>query len=324
MRVGRLVAAAAAAVVLLMLVVGLYALAPAARGQGQVRIVHNFHDDPPLEILGAADAEIGVSVRDVDPADVTREKLAGLSGAVVQEVRSDGPAAKAGVKAGDVITAFDGERVRGARQLERLVGETPAGRSVKMSVMRGGSKIDVDIAPRESRLAGALGDRLDRLNRFDIERGDRLPRAVIPRVNPDLERRDWHGIGPDFRAFDFNMDDGPFAYITGRGRLGVQAEPVADQLAKYFGVESGVLVRSVSEDSPAAKAGLKAGDVITAVDGRAVKDPEGLRRAVADVADAGSGKEVTMSVTRDKKPMSIKVTLESADRQSQRRTRRTL
>jgi S1-C subfamily serine protease len=46
-------------------------------------------------------------------------------------VEADSAAAKGGVKAGDVVVEFDGERVRSARQLTRLVQETPAGRAVK-------------------------------------------------------------------------------------------------------------------------------------------------------------------------------------------------
>ena len=93
----------------------------------------------------------------------------------------------------------------------------------------------------------------------------------------------------------------------------MSAEAVSGQLATYFGVESGVLVRQVDESSAAAKAGVKAGDVITAVNGKAVKDAGELRREIADAIE-GEGdakpKDITLNVTRDKKPMTLKATIE--------------
>jgi len=57
---------------------------------------------------------------------------------------------EAGLKAGDVITAFDGERVRSARQLSRLVDETPVGRSVKMTLLRDGKPLTCRLHPTRS------------------------------------------------------------------------------------------------------------------------------------------------------------------------------
>ncbi len=114
-------------------------------------------------------------------------------------------------------------------------------------------------------------------------------------------------------SLEFDWDGGDFPAIWGgRGRLGVSAEAVSGQLATYFGVESGVLVRQVDESSAAAKAGVKAGDVITAVNGKPVKDAGDLRREIADATDGDSkeAKEVTLNVTRDKKPITLKATIE--------------
>ena len=61
------------------------------------------------QLLGGSG--IGVTIRDVDSADVTREKLPASLGAVVDDVRADSPAAKAGIRAGDVIVSFDGEKI---------------------------------------------------------------------------------------------------------------------------------------------------------------------------------------------------------------------
>ena len=74
-----------------------------------------------------------------------------------------------------------------------------------------------------------------------------------------------------------------------------------------------MLVSSVDADRPAAKAGLKAGDVITAIDGKAVKSPAELVEQLA-----GKHGEVTISVTRDKKPLTLKATLDAPGMQPRR------
>ena len=98
--------------------------------------------------------------------------------------------------------------------------------------------------------------------------------------------------------FDFRFDGMP-GMGASRGRLGVQVETLCDQLAEYFGVKGGgVLVSTVTADSPAQKAGLKAGDVITAVNGTAVRDAGEL---VEELREAGDGGEVRLDIVRDKK-----------------------
>jgi serine protease Do len=89
-----------------------------------------------------------------------------------------------------------------------------------------------------------------------------------------------------------------------RGRLGAQLSPLTDQLAEYFGAKDGVLVTSVESESVAAKAGLKAGDVITTINGRTVENP---REVSQELRDAGNdGKEVEIGILRDKKAMTLK------------------
>ena len=79
------------------------------------------------------------------------------------------------------------------------------------------------------------------------------------------------------------------------------------ELAAYFGVKDGVLVSTVGADSPAAKAGIKAGDVITAVNDKPVADADAL---VAQLRDKES--DATIGLSRDKKAMSVKAVFEKA------------
>ena len=91
-----------------------------------------------------------------------------------------------------------------------------------------------------------------------------------------------------------------------RGWLGVSLQPIDQDLAAAMRVADtrGALVNAVEPDSPAAKAGLRAGDVITAIDGRAVNNPRDLAAGVADVAP---GRTATLAVLRDGAAMERRV-----------------
>ena len=103
------------------------------------------------------------------------------------------------------------------------------------------------------------------------------------------------------------------------GRLGITVDSLSDQLAGYFGTKDGVLVTSVTDNSSASKAGVKAGDIITAIDGTPVSSPSDLSRRTDRLDD---GDEFTLDVVRDKKPMTLKGKVEP--RQPRRWTSRTI
>jgi serine protease Do len=236
-----------------------------------------------IEVLGGRGSEIGVSIRELAEADVK----AGRSGVVIEEVRDESPAADAGFKAGDVVTNFDGERVRSTRQFARLVEETPAGRAVKAQVQRDGKPVDLTVTPGVPRHA----------TRVRPGPGGDPPMGGMFRMMPHEE-----GGPMIFEPGDFDV-----RVMTRPGRLGVGVQDLTPDLASYFGVKEGVLVTSVNKDSAGAKAGLEAGDVITSVDGKAVEDSADLRRRLWKDEEATGA---TLEVVRDKKPMSLKVTFE--------------
>jgi len=88
--------------------------------------------------------------------------------------------------------------------------------------------------------------------------------------------------------------------------LGVECEAVDSQLAEYFGVRRGVLVRFVLEDSPAQKAGFKAGDVLTAVDGHPVATPRDVTASLR--LDRHGAATIPVEITRDRKHLTLHVT----------------
>jgi membrane-associated protease RseP (regulator of RpoE activity) len=102
-------------------------------------------------------------------------------------------------------------------------------------------------------------------------------------------------------------DDRDMAIILGNSRrIGVSTMELSKQLADFFGITGGqgVLVTSVTADGPAAKAGIKAGDVITVIDGEAVDSPGDIARAINRKKDG----DVTLTIVRNKSQQTIRVT----------------
>ena len=93
-----------------------------------------------------------------------------------------------------------------------------------------------------------------------------------------------------------------------RGQLGIAIQPMTPELAKQFGLSEtrGVLVNGVTENGPAAKAGIRRGDVIVAFNGKPVTDGNTLRNQIAGTAP---GTQVKLTILRDKREQEIPVTL---------------
>ena len=287
---------------------------PAAGQQEQQKKQHEQHKKTPaatddadedriardvqrhIQVPGGPDVQIGVRI-----ADLEGDAAQNMSGAVVSDVRDDSPAAKAGVAKGDIIIEFDGERVRSARHLSRIVGETPAGRSVKMVVQREGRRVDLQITPE----AGlARGD-----HEFFFRRMPNHPGF-------EFNAPDFNFDGPPMRGFrEHGLQEGDDSDVLvmprGRGRLGIGIQDLTPQLEEFFGTDKGVLVTTVQPDSPAAKAGLKAGDVITAVGDAPISSPSDLTRAVRGAAE---GSDLSITYMRDKKSATATAKLERRER----------
>ena len=238
-----------------------------------------------VRVFDGHGSRLGVRVRDLDSTDTG----APAGGVKVESVEDGSPAGRAGMKAGDVIVEYDGERVRSSRQFARLVRETAEGRQVPLAVLRDGKRETFNATPEAQGMAWDFEIDTDRIHR-EVERGLEGFRAF--RMPP---------------ADGFAFDDLPGPMMMGRGRLGITVDSLTDQLAQYFGApDGGALVTTVRKDSAAEKAGLKAGDVITSVNGERVRDAGDVTRSIGRI-DEGT---VTLDYLRDKKPGTATATIE--------------
>jgi serine protease Do len=244
--------------------------------------------DPEIDQITIFDGEAGPSWLGVETQEVTAEKAKELKlpaerGVVVADVTKDSPAAKAGLKAKDVITEVNAQRVEGAAQFRRIIHEIPAGRATQLTVWRDG---------RAQTLSATLGKAEERHDKWM----GATPGAFAFRM-PEVQI-------PEMPSID--LGEGMGMVMAGRPRLGIDAEDIGGQLGSFFGAPDGegILVRCVNSGSAAEKAGMKAGDVITSFNGERVRSLSDLRQKLASQNDAKTAKigvlrnrsEVTLSV----------------------------
>jgi serine protease Do len=225
---------------------------------------------------------LGVGAEDISKENMGRYGMREVRGAGVTQVVKDSPAEKAGLKKDDVILRFDGESVTSARKLSRLVSESAPDQTVRITISRGGAEQELSATLSQHSMKGLLGAAI----RDDVLKG--------------IEK-DW----PQVQSGDGNF---VFSYGANR-RIGVSTQPLTKQLADYFGAkDGGLLITSVNDNSPAARAGLKAGDVITAVDSEKVDSSGDIVRAINKKEEG----EISLTILRDHSSRTVNLTPEKS------------
>ena len=241
-----------------------------------------WQDDRNFTLFLQGGTFLGVHVEDVTKENMGTYGMRDVRGVGVTDIVKDSPAEKAGLRKGDVILGFNGESVTSTRKLHRLVSESSADQSVRLTISRGGSEQEVTATLSKRQGTGMLNARI----REDIKQKIEKMKVEMPKIK---------------------SANGAWIFNTGSyRRIGIATQTLTKQLADYFGVSEGILVTSVNDNSPAAKAGLKAGDVITAVDGEKVASPGDISRAIGKKQDG----TVTLTVVRDRNTRSVIVTPE--------------
>jgi serine protease Do len=237
-------------------------------------------------VTKAAGSYLGVYCMDVDSEIAKSSNLKEERGVLVTKVDPDSPAAHAGLQEKDVILEYNSQRVEGTAHFIRLVSETPVGRKVALGVSRNGAM---------RTLSAQIGARQMSSQNFFLD--PMPPVAPMAPMTPPAP--------PEPPEVMLTMPDIPSGLLGWQSSsLGYVSEPVDGQLADFFGVKGGVLVRSVTPKSPADRAGLKAGDVIVKADGSAVRSP---REITGMLRRQGEKRRLSLTVVRSHKEMTLEL-----------------
>ena len=271
-------------------------LAQHRQALGQLEAFPQLADgDDDLKVLldDEGSSWLGVELHEVNGDTAKELKLPAERGVVLSSIVPDSPAAKAGLKENDVVTEINGQRVEGAAQFRRMIREVPAGRTAQLTVWRDGHAQTVTVA---------LGKAEERRHPFKV---------LTPRPGAAGE---FAFSMPEIPMIPPMEWDGSRFLMGGSPRLGIDAEDLNGQLATFFGAPDGegILVREVNPGSAAEKAGVKAGDVITSVNGERVRTVGDLREKLAakrEAKDKNQNQTVKLGVLRNKSEVSVTVEL---------------
>jgi len=256
--------------------------------QRRIEVMQEPGDENTMVMLGDDGASwLGVESQEISSEKAKELKLPAERGVLLERIVPDSPAAKAGLKDNDVITEINGQRVEGAAQFRRMIHEIPAGRSAQFTVWRDGHAQTIGVTLGKSEDRGNMWFKTAP-RAFSFQ----LPKVEIPEM-PDMPGMDWSYGG---------------VLAGARPRLGIDAEDLNGQFGAYFGAPDGegVLVREVNSGSPAEKAGVKSGDVITSLNGERVRSLGDLREKLAGKHEE---KTVKLGILRNKSEVSITVEL---------------
>ena len=276
---------------------------------------------------------LGVYTEQVTRENMSRYSLSGEPrGVAVTQVAENSPAAKAGLQKDDVILRFDGEPVGNTQKLSRLIAEAAPEHTARLTVSRGGGERELTVTLGKRELTAGTREglmfkdgELFRLNggewQKQTEEEARKAREEWEKHSEEWQKHsgEWKKNSDEWKKqteqLREQLEKMPrpenFTFVMGASRrIGVTTTALTDQLADYFGVsrEGGVLITSVAEKSPAAKAGLKAGDVVTEVDGAKIENAAGLSRAISRKEEG----DVTLTVVRERNRRTINVTPEKS------------
>ncbi len=201
---------------------------------------------------------LGVQIQEVTPEIAKGLGMAKPHGALVADVTNNGPAAKAGIKQGDVIESFDGHKIEKVRDLPLVVAETPVGDKASIEVWRNGKNETLNTTI-----------------------------AQMPE-NPQIAHNEDRGGGE-------SSEQGQNASALGL-KLAPLTEQMRQRAHVPKGVK-GVVVTGVSDDSPLAALGLQPGDVIQSVNQQPVTSPQQVATKLKE-ARSNKGENVLLLINR--------------------------
>jgi serine protease Do len=225
---------------------------------------------------------LGVSIQDLTIALKEAMNYDRDVGVLVNDVEDDSPAEKAGIQEGDIIIQYDGKAISNTGSLIRKVRATDPGEKVDIGVVRKGREVTVT----------ATIDEKSTTHGYWFEPGNKGEQRLLK--------------GEE----------------EGGGWLGIHLQNLTVQLGEYFGISDGegALVTEVIDDSPAEKAGLKAGDVIVSYGGDEI---DGAEELIDAVRESEKGEDVEIEIMRNKSKRMVRAEIGETP-QKYRRSKRNL
>ncbi len=205
----------------------------------------------------------------------------------IVEVEEESPAELAKLELGDIILQIQGKDVTSGEMIVHEIRSRKPGQTITLKIERDGKEMEVRV-------------KLDEYTEEDVwrEMEQRFPRLFVPesRKMIEVEPRQKLRLGFETRKY-----------------IGVNLTPLNAELAEYFGVKEGkgLLVGEVGEDTPAAKAGLKVGDVLVKVDGKELAVTSDLTRILQEKE---KGDKIKLEFYRDKKKRNVEVEIAEEER----------
>jgi S1-C subfamily serine protease len=250
----------------------------------KARVWVNGEEGSPLAMVTSRRARLGVLL---DMQAVENDSI----GATISSVTPGGPAAKAGLRAGDIVTRINGQRLirteasrdndesSAALRLIELVTKLEPGDTVRVEYRRGkeSNSVNVITAAEKTFARREFGD-----GSFNLE---------IPEMRGRLEGLAEGMAAPRAMA---RVAPGAFMMNFGGPFADLELAPVNPDLGAYFGTSEGVLVIDAPEKN---SLGLKGGDVILSVDGRKARGPSSLLRILRSYDE---GDVVKLEIMRNK------------------------
>ena len=239
-----------------------------------------------------AQGYLGVDLRDVTVDQLAALKLKEARGAEILMVDHDAPAGKAGLREHDVLLRINGQILEGEEQTRRMLRESPPGTTIVLLVSRDGQQMTVTTQTA---------------NREEVERRAWERHMTVP--EPGFAATD--SLGGDSSATSARGNNFYLPTLMSPSYTGAMLETISAQLAEFFG-GAGLLVRSVEANSPAAVAGLRAGDVVVRVNARVVASGSDWTRAIKE----SHGRPLTVVVLRERREQALLLTPDAKRRSS--------
>ena len=248
---------------------------------------------------------LGVDLKDIPDDQVAPLRLRDTHGAEITRVDHDGPAGKMGLRERDVVIQMNGVAIEGEEHIRRMLSSTPPGHVVVLVISRDGQSMT---------MTGQMADR----NEVERQAWEQHLGAIPPQAPasalPSDEASAAGSFAPAAGAAPSTRYSKSFlgALLMTPTYTGVLLERMGPQLATFFGVPNGagLLVRNVETNSPAAMAGIRAGDIVLRANSQNVANMNDWAKAIKEA----KGRPVSVVVFRDRQERTLLLTPDSKKR----------